>query len=362
MKSIISLLIICSFFSCQTENEQTIETAEREVKVLKPRNIILMIGDGMGVTQVTAAMYANGNKLALEKTTHTGLMKTAASDKLITDSAAGATAFSIGKKAYNGAVGIDKDSVAHETILERAKREGLSTGLIATASLQHATPACFYAHQPSRKMFEEITDDFIKNPVDFFVAGGKKYFTERKDGRNLLDSLSAKNVTLFPEIKNISGEGKAGVFVADEEPLSILRGRESYLPEATKTGIQRLSKNEKGFFLMVEGSQIDWGGHDNDSDYIIEEMLEFDQAIEQALAFAEKDGNTLVIITADHETGGYAINGGKLDGSEIKAGFTTAHHTAVMVPVFAFGPGAEKFTGIYENTAIYDKMMQLWGY
>jgi alkaline phosphatase len=118
-----------------------------------------------------------------------------------------------------------------------------------------------------------------------------------------------------------------------------------------------LKKDSNGFFMLVEGSQIDWGGHNNDSEYIINEMLDFNLAIKKVLDFAEKDGETLVIITADHETGGYAIIDGKLDGSEIKGGFSTEHHSAAMIPVFAFGKGAENFTGIYDNTTVFDKMM-----
>ena len=356
MKNFKLMACVALLVSCQTPSKPLGDNAS--TAVVKPKNIIFMVGDGMGIAQITAGMLANGNKLALEKAKVVGMIKTQSGDNLITDSAAGATAFSTGKKSYNRAIGVDMDTVAHETILEAAAKEELATGIVVTASLTHATPACYYAHQPNRYMMEEIALDFSRNPVDFFIGGGRKYFADRKDKKNLIDSLTARGFKLVNNLELTKGdESKVGFFTADEEPESILRGREAYLPKGVKAAVKRLSKNENGFFLLVEGSQIDWGGHQKDSDYIIDEMLEFDDAIGEALAFAEQDGNTLVVITADHETGGYAITGGTLDGKILETAFVNDKHSAEMVPVFAFGPGAEAFSGIYENTSIYDKMM-----
>lgn len=329
----------------------------------KPKNIIFMVGDGMGAAQTYAGMVMNGNKLNLERVKICGFHKSYSADDIITDSAAGATAFSIGKKTKNGAIGVDANDKPQETILETAEKKGFNSGIVVTCSMEHATPASFYAHQPSRKMFEEIAADFVASEVDFIVGGGRRYFVERKDGRNLIDELKKKGYDIYESPSDVDKVDKlrSMVFIADEEPDSVLGTRGDVLVRSTKKALELLSTEEKPFFMVVEGSQIDWGGHANSASYITSEMIDFDKAIGEALDFAEKDGNTLVIVTADHETGGFAINGGSLEERKLETAFTTTHHTGVMIPVYAFGPGAEEFGGIYENTAIYDKMMELLG-
>lgn len=327
-----------------------------------------MIGDGMGLTQITAGMYSNGNKLELEKFPVVGLHKSYSSDNLVTDSASGATAFACGIKTYNGAIGVNPDTVAVKTILEEAEEKNYATGLVATSTIVHATPASFIAHQKQRKMYEEIAADFVKTDIDLFIGGGKKYFDRReKDGRNLYEELAAKDYVVsdyFQEdFKNIEIDPtkKFAYLTADADPLPVAQGRD-YLPSASKKSAEFLAaQDDKPFFLMIEGSQIDWGGHANNSDYIVTEMLDFNKAIGEILKFAAADGETLVIVTADHETGGYSINPGSTMDSLITE-FTTDYHTAVMIPVFAYGPGAELFSGIYENTAIFDKMRMAYGW
>ena len=341
------------------------------IKFVRPKNIILMIGDGMGLTQITAGMYSNGNKLNLEKFPVVGLHKSYSADNLITDSAAGATAFACGVKTYNGAIGVDRDTLPVKTILEEAEAHGLATGLVATSSIVHATPASFIAHQKQRKMLEDIAADFLKTEIDFFIGGGKKYFVQREnDNRNLYKELRAKNyvVTDFFEQElidvKISSSKNFVYLTANEEPLPVLQGRD-YLNAASSIAPGFLKKRAretgKGFFLMIEGSQIDWGGHANNSEYIVSELLDFDRAIGEVLKFAEEDGETLVIVTADHETGGYAINYGSTMDSLITS-FTSDYHTAVMIPVFAYGPGAQMFAGIYENIDIHKKMRNAFGF
>ncbi|HHH49603.1 MAG TPA: alkaline phosphatase [Saprospiraceae bacterium] len=330
-----------------------------------------MIGDGMGLTQITAGIYSNGNKLNLEKFPIVGLHKSYSADNLITDSAAGATAFACGVKTYNGAIAVDTDTLPVKTILEEAEAHGLATGLVATSSIVHATPACFIAHQKQRKMMEAIAADFLKTEIDFFIGGGKKYFTQRQtDNRDLYKELSAKDYVLtdFNKAKlinlKISSNKNFAYFTANEEPLPVLQGRD-YLKAASSIAPGFLKKhnkeNGKGFFLMIEAAQIDWGGHDNNSEYIISELLDFDRAIGEVLKFAEADGQTLVIVTADHETGGFSINHGSTRDSLVTR-FTTSSHTAVMIPVFAYGPGAQLFAGIYENTDINRKMRIAFGF
>ncbi|MEQ8706874.1 MAG: alkaline phosphatase [Phaeodactylibacter sp.] len=331
------------------------------------RNIIFLIGDGMGMGQISAALFANDNRLSLEQFTHIGFQKTYSANDLITDSAAGATAFACGVKTYNGAIGLTVDSAACETILEELQGKGYATGLVATATIVHATPAAFAAHQPIRVFYEEIAQDLAESNIDYLVGGGKRYFDRReKDDRDLIREMESRNyyVTnyLEHELKDLvpSPMSRFCYFAADKHPLTKAAGRD-YLPRAVSLGISYLTRrSDTGFFLMAEGSMIDWGGHSNDGTLVIEEAKDFDRAIKEALNFARRDGETLVLVTADHESGGMAINPGSSFES-INASFTTNGHTAAMVPVFAFGPGAELFDGIYENTEIYYKMRQALG-
>lgn len=370
-------LVFFLFIACKPSQKSSISTVEgkqenREVDLKArsanqaPKNIIIMIGDGMGLTQTTAAMYVNGNKIAFERFPVVGLHKSYSSDNLVTDSAAGATAFSCGKKTYNGAIGVDSDTVACPTLLENAAALGMPTGLIATSTIVHATPAAFFGHEALRSSYENIALQLADSKVDFFVGGGKKFFDQREsDQRNLIIEMEAKGrqvddyfETPFEQV-DIDPLQQFGYFTANDDPLPVAQGR-NYLIPATEKALQYLDKRDvadEGFFLMIEGSQIDWGGHANLSEYIISETIEFSNAVDKVLDFAEADEETLVIITADHETGGYAIGYGSKQDSIIGA-FTSDYHTGTMIPVYAYGPGSEDFSGIYENTAIYDKLVQ----
>ena len=329
-----------------------------------PKNVILMVGDGMGVAQVYAGLTANHGKLNLEQCTIVGFHKNTASDKYVTDSAAGATAFACGQKTYNGAIGVDANGNSIPTILEIAEKNGVATGLVATCSITHATPASFISHQPSRSLDENIALDFLKTDIDVFIGGGRKFFTQRADGKNLVDSLKRRGYQIansITEVQQISS-GKLAAFLADEQQPRFSAGRGDELVKSTEVALQLLKNKKKGMFMMIEGSQIDWGGHSNDTQYIIDEMIDFDNAIGKVLDFARKDGKTLVIITADHETGGFTINGGDLKTGKVDGKFTTGSHTGVMIPVFVYGPGAEKFSGIYENKDIFHKMMSAFNF
>ena len=322
----------------------------------------------MGLTQISAGTYAYGNKSNFERMDVIGLHKSYAYGELITDSAAGATAFACGQKTYNGAIAVDKDTMPIGTILEEAEMRGLSTGLVSTSSITHATPASFIAHNKYRKNMEEIAEDFLDTEVDFFVGGGRKHFDSReKDERDLLAEFRAKDYVISTyfeeelEAITIDPSKNFGYLTSSEEPLRQTEGRR-YLRDATKKSIAHLDHHDNtGFFLMIEGSQIDWGGHANDLDWVLNEWKEYDQVIGDVLDWAEQDGETLVIITADHETGGLAINPGSQMDSIVGA-FTSNYHTGTMIPVFAKGPGADLFNGIYENTAIYDKMRAAYGW
>ena len=365
---ILVLWILTGLLACGTTNQPVLSDLAPTTNRVIAKNIILMIGDGMGLGQITAGMYANGNRLNLEGFPVVGLQKTYSYDNLITDSAASATAIASGVKTYNAAIGVDKDTLPVQTILEEAELKGLKTGLIATSTIVHATPAAFIAHQPMRSMYEYIAADFLKTDIDLFIGGGYKFFNaQRKDDQSLIPKLAQKGFTISSitneelEDINLSNVRKLAYFTANDSPIPTATGRD-YLPKASIIGANFLNRNKKqGFFLMIEGSQIDWGGHANDTKYIITEMKDFDKAIGKVLDFAKRDKETLVIVTADHETGGFAINP-KSRMDSIRGAFTNSYHTGTMVPVFAYGPGSELFSGIYENTAIYHKMRKALGF
>ncbi|MEL0225127.1 MAG: alkaline phosphatase [Flavobacteriaceae bacterium] len=324
---------------------------------VEPTNIILMIGDGTGLSQITAGMYANDNKTNLESFEVIGLAKTHSSNALVTDSAASGTAMACGIKTMNGVIGIGVDNVHKESILKLSKKKNYATGLIATSSIVHATPASFYANVISRRQYEDIAFQMSVSDVDFFIGGGKKHFVRRKDGRNLLDEMNEWQFTSSLRIFDESTRARVGYFTNDDEPVRIVEGRKPTLKDGINSMFKKLTEKENPFFLMVEGSQIDWGGHANDLRYITTEFKDFDEAIGQAVAFVKENPNTLLIVTADHETGGLGISSGNIKNFKPKGGFVTGGHTASMVPVFAMGVGAETFGGIYENTAIFDKML-----
>ena len=332
----------------------------QKFKVTKPKNIILLIGDGMGVSQVFAGLTANKGHLFLENCKFIGFSKTQSADNYITDSAAGGTALSSGVKTLNGAIGVNAQLEPVKTILEEASENGLATGLVSTSAITHATPASFIAHQASRGSYEDIAADFLKTDIDVFIGGGLDHFAKRADGRNLVDSLQKKGYQVETEMEKIK-KVKNGKLAGLTAPVhnGRMTERADMLPVATETALEILDNNKNGFFLMIEGSQIDWGGHAGSTIYVVEDMLDFDRVIGQALEFAAKDKETLVIVTADHETGGMALTGGSTEQGVVQAAFPTGDHTAVMVPVFSYGPGASEFTGIMENTDIHAKMKKL---
>ncbi|MEM1220184.1 MAG: alkaline phosphatase [Bacteroidota bacterium] len=331
-----------------------------------PKNVVLMIGDGMGLSQISASLYHHNNTSIFEVFRSIGFSKTYAANNLITDSAAGATAMSCGQKTYEFAIGVNLDTLPMKNLMEESEERGLATGLVVTSSIVHATPAAFVAHEPMRTYYEEIALDFMDIELDYVVGGGKKYFERRRmDNRNLVSEWIRKGYTVkdyfgsdFPNYGRMNPKRNFVYFTADNQPVSNAAGRR-YLPMATQLALPFLQEHnsEEGFFLLVEGSQIDWMGHSNQGVELMTEMRDFEAAVEKVLRFAERDGETLVIVTADHETGGLAINQGS-KFKKLKIAWTSNGHTATMVPVFAYGPQAALFQGIYENTEIYHKIRQ----
>ena len=326
------------------------------------RNVILMIGDGMGLNHMYAACTVSADPLAIERCQYVWLVKTHPANGYNTDSSAAGTAIACGEKTNNGMVGVRPDGSRLKSMLEYAADNGLATGMVVTCELTHATPASFVSHVASRGENENIALDLARSKINVAIGGGRKYFENRSDQKNLTDTMKNKGFSVAYTTDEVKATQKGNLLalLADISPETY-PARGDMLPESVNTAINLLNHNEKGFFLMVEGSQIDWAAHDNHQEKVVNEMLDFDRAVKVAFDFAKRDGNTLVIVTADHETGCMGILGGNLQTGELNTVFSSKGHTGVPVPIYTFGPGAEKFTGIFDNTEILAKVLTCWG-
>ena len=346
MKKALSFLslIALSFFAL----------AQSEVK-----NVILLIGDGMGLAQSYAAYLANDKSLSIYTMPYTGLSITSCADREVTDSGAGGTAIATGHKANYKAIGLDENNISHPSLLKIAKQYGKSTAIVCSCDLTHATPAAFVANVKNRDLQEQIALSYLEEYCDIALGGGAERFTSkgRKDKLNLIDSLAKRGYAIVysqDELSKCESEKIFGLFA------------EGHLPEASKRGgvmqqymlkaLEQLDKNPNGFFMMLEGSRIDMEAHLNKYDAMVEETLDFDRCVAIALDFAKRKGNTLVVVTADHETGGLTL---PAKGSKTQDKWTTLNHTGVPVPIYSFGPGAENFTRVMQNTDIFFEIYKL---
>lgn len=320
------------------------------------RNVILLIGDGTGLAQWYAGYTANKGALNVFNMHHTGLSKTSSYDNYITDSAPGATAFSSGRKTNNRAVGVDNTGHRLQLLPAIIRKRGMKTGIITSGDLRDATPAAFYAHRPERSDFAGIVKDLIEEPVDV-IAGACDLSKQ--------DSLAAivkSRFDYYTSINDIDKKGSKPLFIADPRAsLPVLNGKGDWALQAFQSTVKKLSENSKGFLLVLEGAQIDHGGHANKLPYAVSELLDFDKVIGAAMQFADSNGETLIIVTGDHETGGLTLTGGDYEQGYIAGQFSTGDHTAVPVPVFAYGPQSQRFGGVYENTDIFFRLLQSLG-
>ncbi|KPM32181.1 Alkaline phosphatase [Croceitalea dokdonensis DOKDO 023] len=313
----------------------------------KAKNIILLIGDGNGLAQISATALANKGELSLTQLRNIGFLKTQSSDDFTTDSAGGATAIATGKKVPNRAIGVDADGNSLKNITEILADKGFISGIVTNDGITGATPASFYAHQKDRGMTQEIKNDLLKSNLSFFVSSASNLEQKKRIGHfNIVDSLRKFAAT---------EKQKLAYFLSQEEASS-------ELPIAVSTVLNYLEQKDAPFFLMVEGAKIDSYGHANDIGGVIKEGITFDQVISKVLRFADEDKNTLVIITADHETGGLALPQGNVLNNEIEGDFTTDDHTGIMVPIFAYGPSSTIFRGVYENSELLKKMLCSLGF
>ncbi len=321
--------IILSFLtiSCASKAPSAQAKTKEDIKNPAPKNIILMIADGTGLSQISSSLFYSEQPSNYERFRHIGLIKTSSASDLITDSAAGATAFSAGIKTYNGAIGVDTDTIATPTILEELSDRGYATGVIATSTITHATPASFYAHVKYRRMEEEIADALAKSSVDFFAGGGLKFFNQRSDQKDLLALLGINGFEIHTNSLNsnttINQNKKQAFLLADGGMPKMIEGRGPFLEDATRLGISHLSKDTDGFFLMVESGRIDHGHHAGNAYNALEDTIEFANAVQAAVDSTDPD-ETLIIVTADHShvftIAGYPKRGNPILGKVVNVG------------------------------------------
>lgn len=327
----------------------------------KVKNVILMIGDGMSLMHVYTAWAANRGKLWLENAQATGLSKTWAVKKLVTDSGSGGTSLATGVKTVYHAVGVDPEGKPLTSLVDVAKELGKDAGMAVTCRLWDATPCDFCCHNIDRDKEEELVGDYPTSGVDFVFGGGAQKFTNRKDGRDIFKELQKKGYHVSRTLDDFFAYDKNSRIFAvpydKDTPLPDERG--DLLARASMKGISLMNQNKNGFFMMIEGSQLDDYGHFNQLDLLMKETLDFDKTIGEVMKWAAKDGETLVVVTADHETGGLTLVNGNKDEGRVECCFSTKDHSGAMVPVYAFGPGAENFTGIFENTDVFKKIKKL---
>ena len=341
----------------------------------KVRNIILFIGDGMGLSHLTAARINSlgpDGRFHLDRMPVTGLVTTHAIDNLITDSAAAGTALASGVKTTNGSIGVDSSGASHPTILETARDAGMSTGLVTTTYITDATPATFAAHVRNRSMKDEIALQLLNARVNVLFGEGDHFYPKsdarsvRKDNENPLVLAKELGYTIV-ENKDALDSTKANFLLGLFPDLTTDRMKSGLqspaqtpsLAELTAKALEVLNRNDKGFFLMVEQEGVDMGSHVNREDYFIHHLNRLDEAVKVGLDFAARDERTLVLVTADHETGGVNIIGGAQKKKKVKLAWATDRHTGQPVPLFAYGPHALHFTGLKDNTEIPKIMAEL---
>ncbi|MRG48831.1 alkaline phosphatase [Chitinophaga sp. SYP-B3965] len=315
------------------------------------KNVILLIGDGMGLAQIYAGYTGNFGQLNLLQLLNIGFSKTTSEDSYITDSAAGATAMASGKKTNNRHVGVDATGVALTTIPDLIAPLGMKSAIISSGDITDATPGAFFGHNKERYQMDSIALGMLKSPVSILIGAGAQHFSP------ITEQLKNRGYSFHTDLE--SATGQQFIALNDSSKRTIYQGRGNFLNRALQKSLQTLSYNKNGFFIMEEGAQIDLGGHSNSVPYLTSEMLDFDKAIGAALQFADTNGETLVIITADHETGGLSLLDGNIERGYVDGAFSTGDHSGIMVPVFAYGPHSMDFRGVYENTAIFDKIMRV---
>ena len=331
-------------------------TFRNDGKDKKVRNVIFLIGDGMGLGQILSGSYANGRKLSMLNIKNIGLQYYNPHDDFIGDSASGGSALATGEISWTRHIATNEDgSVAYPNLCDYFHGQGKATGVVTLGDLADATPSVFYSHTAERDSIEKVTRYLATTKtLDLLAGSGTDYFEEpREDGYDLLTGIKANGFNYTHDALGINSiPGK--IICADDRMGDYAREETlSFLADITRESIKKLqSVSKKGFFLMVEGAKIDYAGHSDCLPASIIETLSFDLAVAEALKFADSNGETLVVVTADHETGGLTILDGELETGHVLAVYNSDDHTPSILPVFAYGPGSHEFTGTYMNSEI----------
>lgn len=361
----------------RVKRRSAVPPAEQECSCQVPacdtvRNLIYMIGDGMGLAHVSMLQIAEGyeDPVSFMRAQNIALIKSHSLNNRVTDSAAAGTALATGHKTNNSMLGVLPDSTEVESMMMKAVRQGMATGLVVTCYLPHATPGAFYAHQVYRRTLDPIAGQLVESGIDVAFGGGKSFFTKRRpDGSNLIDRLQTKGYrvidTLAAADTIVSGR-VVGLFASKHLPYAH-KGRGDYLPRAVGKALEILSNDAaaqgSGFMLMVEGSMIDYVSHSNDTEGILAEMRDFDRAVRVAMEFVDAHPGTLLVVTSDHETGGVTMPSGDEDFTKSEQGvlykYSTGSHTGVMLPVYLYGAGAERINGVMENSDLANRLMEI---
>ncbi len=335
----------------QTQHTYDVVKVQEPPQTNEVRNIIFMIGDGMGLEQVSCAWVLNKGKLNLDNFTHVGLSRTWCTNALITDSGAGGTALAAGVKTAYSHVGTAADTTDLYSILVDAKKLGKSTGVAVTCHFADATPCDFCCHNEYRYNQEDLIADYVTCGVDYLAGGGLDWFTtKRTDGRDITKEMAAAGYTVALSEEDLMDADLPVIGLLSPDNLPVAGERGDLFRHMVARGLDELSENENGFVMMIEGSCIDDWLHGNDIGKAMEELLDFDRTLGDVLKWAEEDGHTLVVMTADHATGCLTLQDGNLEEGLIGVHFASESHNGIAVPFYAWGPGSEKFTGIKENS------------
>lgn len=382
--AILSLISVTSCSNCDKDRPQV-------------KNVIYMVGDGMGLGAVSSLILSEESATGFEMAPVIGLSETCSANNYVTDSPAGGTALATGTRTRNGYLGVDPDGNQLTSVLRKAQTMGKKTAIVVNTTLTEATPAAFYAGVTSRNMTYDIAKQFTESDVDIAIGGGLDDFIGRPDSLDLTATLIEKGYDVYLHWENVlnsTSDKFVGIL-----PLSDLHRREKgnktagaaeghevclaaklaanteeatgehlseptvYLQKATAKALEVLSRNNKdGFFLMVESAIIDGYGHNNDTEGMIVEMREVDNTVRQLVEYVNQHPETLLVITADHETGGTGVDYNSLDPNNpkpVRLSFSTHGHTGTLVPIFAYGAGAEAFAGVMKNIDIPGKIEEL---
>ncbi|MES1222631.1 MAG: alkaline phosphatase, partial [Bacteroidota bacterium] len=372
IKELSSFLLELPATSYTSDKPYTVyEPTYKSDGVKKPvKNVILLIGDGTALPQLYAGYTANHGALNIFKMKSIGISKTSSYDNYITDSAPGSTSIASGVKTKNHYVGVDHTGAPLKLLPVYLQKRKIKTGLVTCGDITDATPADFYAHQKDRGNSKAIIRDLKGAPVNLLMGSGNESLenvalfndVNRKPFNDTIIKELEPEYTVVNAVDSVpSTTNKKWIVVEKKGGLSMLNGRGDWLMKAFSKTLDVLSKNKEGFFIMTEGAQIDYGGHDNNISYVATEVADFDKVLGKALAFADSNGETLVIVTADHETGGLTLLEGDYTKGHVGGRFSTSDHTALPVMVFAYGPNSEQFRGVYENTELFKKILNSFG-